>query len=318
MEKSMARSLPVIAHTLGKTVTARIQQAFPGVVVREHPEFGWREPLGDVTVLLAGPGRTWVGAPATPPLDWADRLDWVQLPGAGIDTYPKWLREVPRVTTGQGINSAPVAEYVMACMLAYEKGFPKSWVRSREEWRTMTFGSLEGRTLGLVGFGGIGEIVARHALGFGMNVQVVRKSSQPLPEGITRASGLDELVAQADHLVIALPLLDETRGIFDAALLKKLKPGAHLVNVSRGDVIDQEALLRALDEGLIAAASLDVAHPEPPPSGHPLYSHPRVRLTAHSAFSSQNAQANLVKRFLQNLDRYIKGEPMIAELKRLN
>jgi phosphoglycerate dehydrogenase-like enzyme len=190
-------------------------------------------------------------------------------------------------------------------------------VRAREDWRVMALGTLEGRTAGIAGFGGIGELVARHALGFGMKVLAVRRSQQALPQGVMRAANLEELVAVADHLIIALPSLADTRGLFSAALLQKVKPGAHLVNVSRGDVIDQDELLRALDAGVLAAASLDVTDPEPLPAGHALYSHPKVRLTPHSAFSSQNTQANLVNRFLQNLERYVKGAKMIAEFERV-
>lgn len=316
MNSSRPMPLPVIAHSYGNEVSVRIRQAFPDAVLRVLPEVAWKSDLGDATVLLARPGRTWKDAPPVFPPGWEGRLDWVQVPGAGIDGYPSWLCSVPRLTTGLGINSAPVAEFVMASMLAHEKRFPQSWVKTRDDWRVMALGTLEGRTLGLAGFGGIGEIVARHALGFGMKVLAVRRSLQPLPAGVSRAADLEELVAAADHLVIALPSLPDTRGMFSAALLQKLKPGSHLVNVSRGDVIDQDALLQLLDAGILAAASLDVTSPEPLPAGHALYSHPRVRLTPHSAFSSQNTEANLVNRFLKNLDRYVKGEPMIAEFRR--
>ena len=117
-------------------------------------------------------------------------------------------------------------------------------------------------------------------------------------------------MAASDHLVLALPLTEETRGVVNAEMLATAKPGLHLINVARGPLIDQEALVAALDAGTIAAATLDVATPEPLPAGHPFYSHPAIRLTPHVSGMSEDNEDRLTARLLDNLDRFLEGKPV--------
>ena len=139
----------------------------------------------------------------------------------------------------------------------------------------MHLGSLYGRTLGLVGVGGIGTAVAERALPFGMRMRAFRRrSSVAGPAGVEIVDSITELVASSDHVVIAAPATPATRGLFDDALFAAMKPGAHLVNVARGAIVDQDALRRALDTGRVAMASLDAVEPEPLPAGHWMYQHP--------------------------------------------
>jgi phosphoglycerate dehydrogenase-like enzyme len=118
-------------------------------------------------------------------------------------------------------------------------------------------------------------------------------------------------MARSDHLVIAAPLTQETRGIFDAAVFASAKPGLHLINVARGEIIDQAALLAALDSGHVAATTLDVTAPEPLPAGHPFYAHPKVRLTPHSGWTSDENADRLTEKLLGNLDRFLAGKPLL-------
>ena len=172
-------------------------------------------------------------------------------------------------------------------------------------------GGLDGRTLALLGLGGIGTAVATRSLAFGMRVKAMRRSGRPSPvAGVEIVSDPSSLLADADHLVVAAPLTRRTRGIVDAEMLQLAKAGLHLVNVSRGELVDQEALRDALDEGRIARASLDVATPEPLPEGHWLYSHPGVRLSAHVSWAMPGSVDLLMQNFAANLRRYLEEKPL--------
>ena len=168
------------------------------------------------------------------------------------------------------------------------------------------------RPFGLVG---IAQAVAITALPL-MLVRALRaRSASPLPE-VERVRDLAELVASADHLVIAAPATPETRHLIDAAALARVKPGLHLVNVARGELVDQEALRAALDDGRVGLASLDVVHPEPLPAGHWLYTHPRVRLSPHVSWSMAGPFDLLIEPLLENLRRFRSGQALQHQVDR--
>src|SRR5262249_28516543 len=148
-------------------------------------------------------------------------------------------------------------------------------------------GTLEGKTLGIVGLGAIGTAVARLAEPFGMRIVGLRRTAAPAPRpSIEVMTSLTALLNGADHVVISAPATPATRHLIDADALASMKPGTHLVNVARGSLVDQDALVAALDAGRLGRATLDVVEPEPLPPGHPLYTHERVRLTPHVSWSS--------------------------------
>src|SRR6185369_7097741 len=172
------------------------------------------------------------------------------------------------LTCSRGASAIPIAEWVLAMMLAFEKRVPEVWIHDvpTKEQQYRHLGALYGRTLGLVGIGGIGAAVAERARPFGMRMRAFRRQAGAAgPAGVEIVHSMAELVASADHVVIAAPATPETRGLFDDSLFGAMKPGAHLVNVARGTIVDQDALLRALDAGRVAAASLDAVDPEPLP-----------------------------------------------------
>jgi phosphoglycerate dehydrogenase-like enzyme len=208
----------------------------------------------------------------------------------------------------------PIAEWVLATMLAFEKKLPGSWVHSPPAaWGRGTLGTLAGRTLGLAGFGGIGRAVAERALAFDMHVRALRRTDASLAmAGVTVATSLTDLVASADHLVLALPLTSATHHVIGPEIFAAMKPGAHLVNIARGGLVDQEALRVALDDGRVAMASLDAVDPEPLPAGHWLYAHPRVRLSPHVSWNMPNAGEVLVEAFIDNVRRYRRGEALVG------
>jgi phosphoglycerate dehydrogenase-like enzyme len=163
----------------------------------------------------------------------------------------------------------------------------------------------------MVGLGGIGEAVARRALAFGMEVRALRRRPIPSPLAeVQMHSALEELLEGSDHLVVAAPYTPRTHRLLDAAALEHVRPGVHLVNIARGGLINQDALRVALDDGRVAMASLDVVDPEPLPAGHWMYEHPRVRLSAHISWSSDEGYRRIFELFLENLGRYLAGEPL--------
>jgi phosphoglycerate dehydrogenase-like enzyme len=208
----------------------------------------------------------------------------------------------------------PIAEWVLAQMLAFEKRLPDSWITDvPATWNTADLGGLDGRTLGLIGLGGIGAAVAARALPFGMRVVARRRTAAPSPvAGVELLGSLDELLAIADHVVVTAPATPDTRHLLDADAFAAMRPGVHVVNIARGSLIDQDALRAALDEGRVAMASLDTVDPEPLPASHWMYSDPRVRLSPHISWSMPGASDVLVATFIENLRRYVAGDPLLG------
>ena len=237
---------------------------------------------------------------------------WVHTMGTGVDRFPLELVGERTLTCSRGASAVPIAEWVLAQMLAVEKRLPESWVTTGpEQWHTAQLGGLAGRTLGLVGLGGIGAAVAARALPFEMRVVARRRRDAPSPvAGVEQVASLNAVLAVADHLVLTAPATAETHHLLDADALEMVKQGVHIVNIARGALIDQEALRVALDDGRVAMASLDAVDPEPLPDGHWMYSHPRVHLSPHISWSMPGASDILVETFVGNLRRYRTGEPL--------
>ncbi len=237
---------------------------------------------------------------------------WVHTVGTGVDRFPfDALGNVP-LTCARGASAVPIAEWTLAVMLAFEKRLPEAWIHEPpERWNMAEFGGLHGKTLGLVGLGGIGLAIAERALPFRMRVLAHRRTGRPSPvPGVEVVDDLDTLMASSDHIVVAAAATPASRHLIGSASLARIRPGAHLVNIARGSLVDQEALREALDDGRVALASLDVCEPEPLPAGHWLYTHPKVRLSPHTSWSMPGAIPRLVETFIDNLQRYVKGEPL--------
>jgi phosphoglycerate dehydrogenase-like enzyme len=240
-----------------------------------------------------------------------DDVRWIHVLGAGVDGFPMELVGYRLLTCSRGASAVPIAEFVLAEMLAFEKKLPDSWITAPpERWNVADLGGMRGRTLGLVGIGAIGTEVARRALAFGMEVVATRRDlAKPALAGVEVAP-LEDVLRRADHLVITAASTPGTRHLLDAGTLGMLKQGVHVVNIARGALIDQDALLAALDRGQVAMASLDVVEPEPLPDGHPFYSHPRVRLSPHISWSAPETARRTVELFIENFRRYRAGRPL--------
>ena len=299
----MGRVVRAHLGPVGSALLPLIQQASPDVEFVVEPD----RPSEILAVLLDDrSGATGIEEAIT------SEVRWIHVLGAGVDTFPLELVGDRTITCSRGAAAPAIAEFVLAAMLAFEKKIPDVWIKEPpEHWGGVGLGGLRGRTLGLVGLGAIGVEVARRALAFDMKVIAYRRTAAPSPvEGVSIAPSLAGLLGASDHVVVAAPATTATHHLVGADALAAIKPGAHVVNVARGSLVDQDALIAALDDGRVATASLDVCDPEPLPAGHPLYTHPKVRLTPHISWSSVATLERTIGIFAENLRRYEVGDPL--------
>jgi len=244
-------------------------------------------------------------------------LKWVQSGAAGFDhpIFGQFVQKGARLTTSHG-QALGMAEFVVACVLDHLQGGPaRRAAQAAREWKPQPFREIMGSRWLIIGFGAIGQAVAERVRPFGAQVAAVRRNQAPHPaaERVAALADLPELLPQADVVVLCTPLSAETRHLADAAFFAAMKPGSILVNVGRGGLVDEPALLAALDRGTPAHAVLDVFEAEPLPRDSRFWDHPRVALTPHaSGMSAGNAPRNDAL-FLENLRRFVAGEPLLNE-----
>lgn len=261
--------------------------------------------------------RWWTGRPVLEKvLAAAPALRWLHTPSAGVDhlLIPPVLERDITVTNSAGVHAIPIAEFVMALLLSRAKQLPGfAAAQSAARWdRSMEPQELYEQTMLILGIGGIGQEIARRAAGFGMRILGSRRSPCPMP-GVERVVGMDgwrELLPEADYVILAAPLTEETRGMLDAAAFAAMKPSAYLVNIARGAILDEPAMLAALREGRIAGAALDTFEQEPLPPESPLWSLPNVTITPHATAGSPRMRERQIGLFLENLRRFRNGEPL--------
>jgi phosphoglycerate dehydrogenase-like enzyme len=252
----------------------------------------------------------------------ATKLVWIQAMSAGVDRYTGWSAIADgrvMLTNLRAVHGPAIADHVFAMLLAQTRRLRQRFEdQANENWRRDDDGAepiaLQGRTLLVVGLGGIGSEVAQRAHGFGMRVIATRRSDAPGPSYVERIGKPDELLQllpEADVVVICVPLTDATRHLFDARAFAAMRRGAFLVNIARGAVIDTDALLEALDKGQLGGVCLDVTDPEPLPRGHALWRHPNVLITPHVAAQAQLTQERGTALFTENLRRFGAGEPLL-------
>ena len=254
----------------------------------------------------------------------ATRLHWIQIYWAGAEGCLEALQASDRkilLTNMQRVSSPQIAEHVLAMMLGLSRGLaPHIRDQDAGQWRPgrVPFGQrqeLGGKTMLLVGLGGIGTAVAKKVQSLDMRVVAVRASGRPGPafvDEVARPDQLLRLAAEADVVVNSVPLTPDTEGLFDAKFFATMKPSAFFINVGRGRSVVQDDLVAALESGSIAGAGLDVTEPEPLPSDHPLWQMSNVIITPHVAAGSARGFDRVSTVARENLRRYIGGEPMLS------
>ncbi len=250
----------------------------------------------------------------------AARLRWVHTATAGVASllYPALIESDVTLTNSAGVHAPAMAETVLAMILHFARGLDFA-VRSQAEsrWDSAPFEErvgaiteVEGTTLGIVGFGGIGQQLAQRAHALGMQVIALRRSNLPGPAGVeilTGADALERLLRRSDVVVLAVPATPRTHGMIGAAEFAQMKPGALFVNVSRGDLVDEAALIAALMQDRLRGAALDVFRTEPLPDTSPLWKLPNVLITPHVSATSQRFWLREVDLIRDNIARYAAG-----------
>jgi phosphoglycerate dehydrogenase-like enzyme len=325
---------PILSARYRSRDLERIRAAAPGARIVTVSVEGLADgPLDDVEVMLRG----WLSSDAFDRiLARALRLSWVHSATSGVERAltPSALERGVVVTNARGVFSRPIAEYVVMMILAVSRRLPQLLELQRERtWQPLEGTELRDVTVGIVGLGSIGRAVGALATAFGCRVVAVRRRSdagadddvaagpgtnddgRPLGEiMLDRVGGpetLPELLAESDFIVLAAPLTPETEDMIDAETLALVKPGAWLINVARGRLVDERALIRALRDGNLGGAVLDTFRDEPLPPMSSFYDLPNVIVTPHTAWSSGRVLDRSVELFCDNLRRFATGEPLL-------
>lgn len=257
-------------------------------------------------------------------VDRAPQPRWTHVFSSGTDQpqYQQMLKRGSRLTTSAGAQAEPVAYAAVTGLLALARRFPHYFAaQSRAEWAPLKAANvpdLRGQTAIIVGTGYIGSVIARCLQAFGVRTVGVRRRVAPTPhfDEVIALSTLDARLPGCDWLVLACPLVPETRGLVDARRLALLPHTAGLVNIARGEIVDEDALARALAAGALMGAFLDVFLVEPLPKASPLWGLPNVIVSPHNAGASSGTYARGVEIFLRNLEHYLRDEPMENEAQR--
>ncbi|HEV8149685.1 MAG TPA: D-2-hydroxyacid dehydrogenase [Gemmatimonadales bacterium] len=254
----------------------------------------------------------------------ATRLRWIQVTAAGVGPllFPELVESPVVLTNGRTLHADAMAEHTLGVMLAFVRKLHLArdaqregrWIQD-ELWSGIeSFGQLAGTTLGLVGLGSVGRAIAVRARSLGLRVLAVRKHPADDPAVADVQWGLDalpRLIEESDWLVLAAPLTTETRGLIGASELEHMRPSAVLINLGRGSLVDESALIQALSAGKIAGAALDVFEREPLPAQSRLWMMPQVIITPHISGTGPRYWERALDLFRRNLDRFVKGEPLL-------
>ncbi len=322
----------VITHAFPDTLIEKLKAVSPRLNVTVHPAStseGLGEAAADAQVLY---GSRRLPEPASAP-----NLRWVQLHSAGVDRlldHPLYQNTDVIFTTTSGIHAVSMAEYTLAQILAFSHHLPRmfqdkqdaNWPEDR--WARYLPREVRGATLGIVGYGSIGREIARLAKCFGMNVLAIKRNVRQLADGAYALPGtgdpqaeipdriypvqaLRSFVAECDYVVLTVPLTGETHHLVNADVLKAMKPNGVLINISRGAVVDEAALVEALEQGRLLGAVLDVFEEEPLPADSPLWSLPNVIISPHVSGIGPRYDELATDVFAENLRRFVSGEPLL-------
>jgi len=248
----------------------------------------------------------------------APRVRWVHSLSAGLDSmlFPALVESPVPVTNARGVFSDALGEFAIGAVLFFAKDF-RRLVRSQNAgiWDPLDVVPIRGQSLGIVGYGDVGRAVASRGHALGMKVLAMRRRPElsredPIVAQMFSPDQKQEMLAQSDYVVVTMPLTPESRGMIGERELEVMKPGAVLVNIGRGPVVDEAALIRTLEQKRIRGAALDVFNVEPLPPGHPFFRLDNVLLSPHSADRTAGWKRRAMQVFLENFERFRRGEPL--------
>ena len=297
----------------------RGERKYPSELEAQTARRELEEAMSEAEVLFGFWGPTLVELYATPTRlrEGAPRLRWVQLTSAGMDRAARsgLLEGDFMLTSASGLHATPIGEYVLSLMLMFAKGTHRV-VRAQErhEWVRYMPQELYGKTVGVVGLGHIGGEVARLSKAFGCRVIAMRRSEAAADERVDELvppSDLARLLGESDYVVLSVPLTKDTRHMIGEAELRAMKPSAVLINIARGSVVDEAALVRALKEGWIAGAGLDVFEQEPLPPESDLWDMENAIVSPHISGGTEIYNQRATGIFCENLRRYLAGEALM-------
>jgi len=283
------------------------------VVIGDTPEAFDGQPPADA-IFVCSMGRELLRAV----LPKAPTARWVHSRSVGVENilFPELAESGVTLTNGRGVFSPSLAEWVIAAVLFFAKDL-RRLVKSQEagKWDPFPPGMVEGRWMGIVGYGDIGRAVAARARSLGMRVRALRRNAgapagDPVPDEMLPPERLTDLMALSDDVVVATPLTPETRGLIGEREIRAMKPTGVIINVGRGAVVQERPLIDALRARAIRGAALDVFETEPLPAGHPFYTLDNLLLSPHSADQVPGWLDEAMSGFLENLDRFLAGEPL--------
>ena len=305
----------MIAHSEPEQLRGLLQDRFPGAPLHfaANPE-ELRRTLADVDPeVVFSIKQDSFPAPTHRPIVEHPSVRWIQVGGSGYEHLQPWDGDRITVTNCAGVLAAYLAETVTAAILSLNSHFVRYAAQQRDRlWQRIAFQPLAGQTLLVVGLGAIGGRVAGHAKALGMRVIATRQSGRPHPDAdeIHPPEALPALLGRADFVSLHLRLTEATRHLIDREALTAMKPGAFLLNSARGPVIDETALIQAIESGHLGGAYLDVFETEPLPAESPLWGLPNVLITPHTADNIEGWETKFASFFADNLDRWLAGEPL--------
>ena len=306
----MAKIKVLIASGISEQVAAMLEAAPSEMEIDFLPDGAkLSDHISDTEILY--------GVVSEEALPHATSLQWVMQPFVGVERsmYPAFKESPITLINSKRLYGPQLAEHAFALLLSLTRGVNTQLELMREkEWKWLPCVEVSGMTMCILGLGGIGRAVAQRAKAFEFNVIAVDPEPMEKPDTVDELGQLDQLhefLSRSEVLTVCCPITPETHKLLSHAEFDALPEGCYFINVSRGKVVDEDALIAALKSGKLAGAGLDVTYTEPCPSDNPLWTLPNVILTSHTAGASQNIAKRAMQTFLDNMHRYVNGEPLI-------
>lgn len=301
----------LIAYNLEDDYVEKMRKTFPDVEFSRVVEPGnMKDAIVDADIVLGGRFNAELFLQAK-------KLKWIQTSSAGVERFlfPELVESKVILTDASGVHAKPIAEQVIGFMLSFTRKLNIFLrLQLQKKWGRMTGDELSGKVLGVIGLGSVGSEIARKAKVFDMTVIATKKTLTAKPtyvDELLPSTELESLLKRSDFLILSTPLTPETYHMIDEKKLKIMKKGAILINIGRGKLIDENALIKALKEHWIAGAGLDVFETEPLPVDSELWNLENVIITPHTAGSTPHYSERVCQLFMENLKRFREGSPLI-------